>query len=98
MIAAQGLHDRFVLHGKVNDIPGFLSSLDIAVLSSYSEGMPNSVLEYMAAGRPIVATAVGGTADLIEDSVHGLLVAPADPEQLPPQSATYCGTRPWPFE
>ena len=82
LIVEQGLKGRFVLHGKVNDIPEFLASLDIAVLSSRSEGMPNAVLEYMAASRPIVATAVGGTTDLIEDQVHGRLVAAEDPEQL----------------
>lgn len=82
LIAELGLKDRFILHGRLTDIPEFLASLDVAVLSSRAEGMPNAVLEYMAAGRPIVATAVGGTPDLITDRVHGWLVPPEDPERL----------------
>ena len=81
-IAEAGLAGRFALPGSVRDIPDFLAGTDIAVLSSRSEGMPNAVLEYMAAGRAIVATAVGATGQLIEDGVHGLLVPPDDPGRL----------------
>ncbi len=82
MIGELGLTGRFILHGSVDDIPGYLAQLDIAVLSSRAEGMPNAVLEYMAAGRAIIATAVGGATDLIKHQVHGLLVRPEDPEEL----------------
>ena len=74
-----GIQGRLELLGSVGDIPSFLSRLDVAVLTSYSEGLSNAFLEYMAAGRPIVATAVGGNVELIEDGVHGLLVPPGDP-------------------
>jgi glycosyltransferase involved in cell wall biosynthesis len=77
-----GLGERFTLAGSVRDIPAFLAGLDVAVLCSRAEGMPNAVLEYMAAGRAIVATAVGGTVELIEDEVTGLLVPPEDAEAL----------------
>jgi glycosyltransferase involved in cell wall biosynthesis len=77
-----GLADRFALIGSITDVPGFLASLDVAVLSSRAEGMSNAVLEYGAAGRAIVATAVGATPDLIEDGIHGLLVPPNDPDAL----------------
>jgi glycosyltransferase involved in cell wall biosynthesis len=50
------------------------------VLASHSEGLSNALLEYMAAGRPIVATAVGGNVELIEHGVHGLLVPPGNAE------------------
>jgi glycosyltransferase involved in cell wall biosynthesis len=79
---APGLRGRFVLHGSVQDIPAFLAGLDVAVLSSRSEGMSNAVLEYMAAGRAIVATTVGATPRLLQDGVHGLLVPPDDPQAL----------------
>jgi glycosyltransferase involved in cell wall biosynthesis len=78
----RGLEGRFRLLGGVSDIPAFLADLDVAVLCSRSEGMSNALLEYMAAGRPIVATAVGAARDLIEDGVHGLLVPPGDAAKL----------------
>jgi len=79
---AAGLNGRLRLHGSVKDIPGFLAGLDVAVLCSRSEGMSNALLEYMAAGRAIVATAVGATPELLQDGVHGLLVPPGDAEAL----------------
>jgi glycosyltransferase involved in cell wall biosynthesis len=82
LITEQRLQNRFQLLGRVSDIPAFLSDVDFAVLCSRSEGCSNALLEYMAAGRAIVATAVGGTLQLIEDGVHGLLVPPGDAEQL----------------
>jgi glycosyltransferase involved in cell wall biosynthesis len=82
LISKRGLAGRFRLLGRVIDIPEFLSTLDVAVLCSQSEGMPNALLEYMAAGRAIVATAVGGSVELIEDGVSGLLVPPGKPEAL----------------
>ena len=66
----------------MTDIPGFLSGLHVAVLSSRAEGMSNALLEYMAAARPIVATAVGASTELIVDGLHGLLVPPGDAARL----------------
>jgi len=76
------LEGRFQLAGPVGDVPAFLGSLDVAALCSRSEGMSNAILEYMAAGRPIVATAVGANAQLIEDGHTGLLVRPGDASEL----------------
>lgn len=81
-IAEAGLAARFALPGQFRDIPAFLAGVDVAVLSSRAEGMSNAVLEYMAAGRAVVATAVGANGQLIEDGVHGLLVPPDDPGRL----------------
>jgi len=81
-VRQHGLADRFQLLGSVADVPAFLSGLDVAVLPSRSEGMSNALLEYMAAGRAIVATAVGAAAELIDDGVQGLLVPPNDPGKL----------------
>lgn len=82
LIKELGLIDRFFLPGSIQDIPAFLASLDIAVLCSRSEGMSNAVLEYMAAGKPTVATAVGANVQLIENGVNGLLVPPGDKAKL----------------
>jgi glycosyltransferase involved in cell wall biosynthesis len=72
------LGERFVLRGSVADVPGFLRSVDMAVLPSHSEGMSNALLEYMAAGRAVVATAVGANPQLVIDGEHGLIVPPRD--------------------
>ena len=77
-----GIQDQFQLLGSVSDIPGLLSTWDIAVLPSRAEGMPNAVLEYMAAGRPIVATRVGGTPELIQHESSGILTQPESPIEL----------------
>jgi glycosyltransferase involved in cell wall biosynthesis len=76
------LAERFSLPGALADIPAFLASLAVAVLPSRAEGMSNALLEYMAAGRPIVATAVGGNGELIQNGIHGLLVPPDDAGSL----------------
>jgi glycosyltransferase involved in cell wall biosynthesis len=78
----QRLVGRLQLVGAVTDVPSFLADVDIAVLTSHAEGMSNAVLEYMAAGRAIVATAVGANVQLLEDGVHGLLVPARDPATL----------------
>jgi L-malate glycosyltransferase len=77
-----GLSERFHLPGAISDIPAFLGRLDVAVLCSRSEGMSNALLEYMAAARPIVATATGAAVDLIVDGVYGLLTPTDNPEAL----------------
>jgi glycosyltransferase involved in cell wall biosynthesis len=77
-----GLGDRFVLRGRVDDVPAFLGALHIAVLCSHAEGMSNALLEYMAAGRAIVATAVGAATTLLRHGIDGLLVPPANPAAL----------------
>ncbi|MBW8059333.1 MAG: glycosyltransferase family 4 protein [Solirubrobacterales bacterium] len=77
-----GVGEQVRLLGPRPDVPDLLAALDVAVLSSDFEGSPLSVLEYMEAGRPVVATRVGGVPDLVEDGVTGLLVEPRDPEGL----------------
>jgi glycosyltransferase involved in cell wall biosynthesis len=82
LIGELGLPDRLTLQGPVADVPAFLSTLDIAVLPSHAEGMSNAVLEYMAAGRPVVATDVGANRQLLGDGKFGMLVPPGDPAAL----------------
>lgn len=80
MIADRGLTGKFRLLGRQSDVPGYLSSFDIAVHSSESEGFSNSVLEYIGAGLPVVATNVGGNAEALEDA--GILVPAKDAPAL----------------
>ncbi len=82
LIAELGLVNEVRLIGRRQDVPDVIRSLDVAVLSSRNEGSPLAVMEYMAAGAPIVATAVGGVPELIEDGVQGLLVPARDPDAL----------------
>jgi len=77
-VATLGLQGSFMFLGRRSDIPDVLASSDIAVLPSRAEGLPNAVLEYMAAGLPTIASRVGGNAELVEDGVTGLLVPPED--------------------
>jgi glycosyltransferase involved in cell wall biosynthesis len=74
-----GLGDTVMFLGVRTDVPDVLAALDVAVSSSDFEGSPLSVMEYMEAARPVVATRVGGIPDLIEDGEQGLVVEPQDP-------------------
>lgn len=81
--AAQlGIMDRVHLLGDRTDVATLVSAFDLLVLASLHEGLPNAVMEAMAAGVPVVATAVGGTKELIADGETGYLVPPGDPEAL----------------
>jgi glycosyltransferase involved in cell wall biosynthesis len=82
MIHDARLQKCFQLPGQVVDVPGFLSSIDIAVLPSRAEGMANAVLEFMAAGRPVVATDVGANCELLDHGRCGLLVPRDNPDEL----------------
>jgi len=71
---------RFLGHRE--DIPALLAQADAFVLPSRSEAFPNSAIEAMAAGLPVIASAVGGLIDLVEDGQTGVLVRPDDPIAL----------------
>lgn len=77
-----GLRGRFVLAGFRRDLDALIPHLDLLVLPSLTEGLPNVVLEAMAAAVPVVATAVGGTPEVVVDGVTGHLVAVKDVETL----------------
>jgi glycosyltransferase involved in cell wall biosynthesis len=68
--------------GNLSDVRPALAAMDVFVLPSHEEGMSNALLEAMASGRPVVATAVGGTGELVADGRTGLLVPPAAPAEL----------------
>jgi glycosyltransferase involved in cell wall biosynthesis len=77
-----GLKEDVQFLGFVADMPGFLTNVDIVVLPSLLEGFGVSVLEAMAAGKAVIASRVGGLAELVVDGVTGFLVAPRDVEGL----------------
>ncbi len=81
-IADLELENNVRLLGVIENVPEFLATVDIAVLPSRSEGLSNGLLEYMAAGRPCIATDVGGNGELIEHERNGLLVPPENPQAM----------------
>jgi len=80
--AELGLSECVSLPGMVEDVPGVLAGLDLVLLPSRIEGMGNALMEAMAAGRPVVATRVGGVPELVVHGQTGLLVEPDDAQGL----------------
>jgi len=77
----RGLSDHVAFLGHQERIADYYQVLDLLVLPSLSEGLPNTVLEAMSFGIPVIATAVGGVREIIEDG-NGVVVEPGDPEAL----------------
>lgn len=82
MILEYRLSNSFHLLGYREDIPLLLKSIDLYVNSSLTEAAPLSVIEAMAARKPVIATQCGGIADLVVNGETGYLVEPSDPKQL----------------
>jgi glycosyltransferase involved in cell wall biosynthesis len=81
-IRSLGLEQRVRLHGSEPDARAVYGAFDIVVQASQSEGLPNVLLEAASAARPIVATAAGGTDEIVIDGETGLLVPVEDLEAL----------------
>lgn len=86
-----GLGDTVRILGFWPDLAEALCAVDVFVLPSLMEGHPLAVLEAMAAGKPVVATDVGGNGEAVEDGLTGLLVPAADPAALANAIATLLG-------
>jgi glycosyltransferase involved in cell wall biosynthesis len=86
---ARALHlsSVVVFLGHRRDVPAIAARATVGISASHAEGLSNAILEMMAASRPVVATAVGGSVEIIEDGVTGLLVPPANPEMLADRAA-----------
>jgi glycosyltransferase involved in cell wall biosynthesis len=82
LIQNLNLSDHFHFAGGVTDLHKHLSTADIFVLPSRSEGFSNAIVEAMAASLPVVATEVGGNAEAVKNGVSGFLVPPEDPAAL----------------
>lgn len=75
-----GIAERVFFSSAEVPVSAYLARMSVACLSSESESLPNAILEYMAAGLPVVATDVGGVAELVHDGVSGYLVRTRAPE------------------
>jgi glycosyltransferase involved in cell wall biosynthesis len=91
--AALGLDNHLTFLGYRDDVSAILAALDVFVLSSAWEGLPLVLLEAMAAGKPIVATDVGGCREAIVDGVNGTLVPPDAADALANAIVRYCSDR-----
>ena len=81
-IADLGIGKRFLMPGFRHDLDALIGAADIVILPSFTEGLPNVALEASAAGVPVVATAVGGTPEVVADGVSGFLVPAGNPAKL----------------
>src|ERR1043165_9837138 len=77
-----GVNDSCLFIGRCASVPDLLAASDICVLSSQAEGFSNSILEYMAAGRAVVATDVGGASEAIVEAETGHLVQAGDDQAM----------------
>jgi glycosyltransferase involved in cell wall biosynthesis len=77
-IDAAGLEDNVALLGARRDVPALMAQADIMLNFSDYEGLPISLIEATRSGLPVIATAVGGTPEIVEDGVNGALVSPGD--------------------
>jgi len=82
LVNRNGLTSQVIFPGFQNDIENWLPALDIFCLPSLMEGTPMSLLEAMAYGIPVVASAVGGIPDVVQSGKNGILVSPNNPEEL----------------
>lgn len=94
ILDAAGASTLAWLPGERKDVPEIMRSLDAFVLPSLAEGISNTVLEAMAAGLPVIATNVGGNAELVTDDVTGWLVPAQNAESLAQALVRMAGDRP----
>jgi len=82
LLDGSGLEDRVWLAGERADVPDVMRGLDCFALPSLAEGISNTILEAMSSALPVLATRVGGNADLVADGVSGVIVPPGDTDAL----------------
>ncbi len=88
-----GIRDAVIFTGYRNDMMGIYNSLDLVVQSSYTEGMPNVILEALLMEVPVIATNVGGTAEVIKDNTTGVLLKPNSSDEIADKIKEYVAER-----
>ena len=91
-VAEERLEDLVWIPGARNDMQRVYQCLDVFILPSLKEGISNTILEAMATGLPVIATAVGGNPELIQHDVNGSLVPVSSPEAVAGEMARYIGS------
>ncbi|MCP4044130.1 MAG: glycosyltransferase, partial [Gammaproteobacteria bacterium] len=81
-LAAGGAMETAWLPGARHDVPMLMRGFDVYVLPSLAEGISNTIMEAMAIGLPVVATRVGGNAELVDDGITGTLISRSNPEVM----------------
>ncbi len=76
------LNNQIIFTGRKDDIESILQIIDIGVLSTHCEGISNSIIEYMALGKPVIASVGGGTNEVVKDGINGFLVASKNEDHL----------------
>ena len=76
------IEDDVVFLGYRTDVQNALSQVDVVALTSHSEGLPLTPIEAFSVGKPMVATAVGGTVEVVQDGVNGYLIPPRDVDEI----------------
>jgi len=82
MVSDLGIGDKVRFLGHSSEVARYYQTSDIFVLPSYAEGMPNSLLEAMACGLPVIASRIGGVVDVVEDGKSGILFEPGNVSEL----------------
>ncbi len=75
-------NERIKFLGRQGNVESIINICDIGVLATYTEGISNAIMEFMALGKPVIATDGGGSGELIKDGETGFLVKPKSPEEL----------------
>ncbi|MFT7603037.1 MAG: glycosyltransferase involved in cell wall biosynthesis [Saprospiraceae bacterium] len=76
----QHLRERVLFPGQRKDIESVVNTFDIGVLSTFTEGISNSIMEYMVLGKPVIASGGGGTPELVIDGETGFVIPSKSPE------------------
>jgi glycosyltransferase involved in cell wall biosynthesis len=81
-IVNTGYNKNFRFLGSRSDVESLINAMDICVLSTFTEGISNSILEYMALAKPVIATSGGGTNEIVQDQLSGFLINQSNPTEL----------------